>query len=121
MIGFTAHVGNLAGLLDNGTEEVVEDQSFDQLRHLWNDDKSMQLYETVEMYLDRLTNGEDCEQEFSDSMCLLAAFILQKEYKEKWWEYADPALLERYDAITVRSIFSYIPGGDESKEPSSGG
>jgi RHS repeat-associated protein len=80
---------------------------------LWNDNRFVELWNTMEMYLEQLVEGQDCEQEFLDSMCLLAVYLLQKEHGDNWREYADPELLEYYDEMQERNNKSNTNPGEQ--------
>jgi hypothetical protein len=69
---------------------------------LWNDPQFVQLWNNMEVYLDKLVEGYTCEQEFNDACCEITVYLLQKEYGDSWREHADPELLRYYDEMMKR-------------------
>jgi RHS repeat-associated protein len=88
---------------------------------LWNDDEFIRLWNTMEMYLNQLVEGYDCEQEFNDACCELAIYMLQKLYPDDWREHADPELLDYYDELQKRKNSSNSSSGQSRSSNSSSG
>lgn len=77
---------------------LVMDEVAKDVAVFWNDETFVDLWENACMYIDKLMNDEDCEQEALEAWIALAMYVYIKLYGEDdWKEYAPQWLLEYVD------------------------